>query len=226
MPGPRKWVLLDIPTRRGYLYVTPKPCVGKLCAGPLVPAYMARKYSLTGTAITMYFTPMLGYIKRGESILVSVAARVSGAETMFSVHIKLGSAGGNPQGYLSTFVEPFHIVEGVYKVRPMAPTLGTTIEGIWLGITPELPDMGRIGEAYSVWLREVDDKKKFTPEALQKANDLLEQVCKKHKFNVTPTEVTKGTITISRSDVGFRLGSTFRCLTSDFQTPKDDQVSL
>ena len=182
-----------------------------------------RVYSVN-SQLWVYTRPLIHLLLPGASISVETSA-VKGKGTI-RFHLYLAKQPVFANQYISLLNEPYEVVHEIHPtVIQFAPPLGTIFEGPWAAITDEVPSSRQLGIAYAQWLHRRADFKTFSIEALLKAKELLIRLCEKHEFIFTDEHIRKGAIKIDRRDGAFYIHEQFRCLTSDYHTPKDDQVA-
>ena len=161
-----------------------------------------------------------------RNVELSVAA-VTGETVEFSVFlVRSPDRANDGLPFVSFLREPLEVIQGLYpSAVQLAPLLGVVdAGGARLVLSEERPDEISLGQAFSQWLRARGERAAFTSEALAKAETLLRRACIRHGFNIGGDNVTRGAISISRKDGAFTINGSFRCLTSDYKTPRDDQV--
>ena len=124
--------------------------------------------------------------------------------------------------YLKRSTEPLEAVrEIVPEAIPLVPPLGIVEPDVWYGLfpSPEV-DWARVGRVRQRLISE----RKYSPEAREKAEALLEKICHLYGFTLAKTEVRRGELVISRESASVEIKDSFRCVTSDWNTPVDDQV--
>ena len=224
-----QWLVKDRSIRLGVLPY-PELCHSdKLGTSHISSRWNTRMYPRRiTTPLVLHTRPMISRMHSpcGSHIELSVAA-VSEDTVEFPVFLTGSTESPNTElPYVSILREPLDVIHELYpEAEQIAPLLGIIeTTGTKLVITDEIPDQNALGIAYSRFISGHRERDFFTAEAIAKASDLLMRVCDKHGFKVNGHRVTRGNISISRQDCSFTIAGSFRCLTSDYLTPKDDQV--
>ena len=224
-----QWLIKDRPVRLGVLPYRELLQSDRLRTSHISNTWNTRMYprSIT-TPLVLHSRPMITRMPspRGRFMDLSVGT-VSQDTVEFPVFlIESADSGNRDLPYVSILREPLEVIQQVHPdAEQLAPVLGVVDDtGTKLVVTGEIPDENSLGIAYSRFISSHRELDFFTAEAISKASELLRKVCARHGFQVNQNNVTKGTISISRWDCAFTLKGSFRCLTSDYRTPKDDQV--
>jgi len=187
-------------------------------AGFVPPGAMFRVYK--AGVVNLHTSPMLSNIKHGATILVETYM-VEPPRT-YCANILEVEDGIEGLPFLHMSYIPLNAVQYVYPdINPVLPPEGLLLEHSWLGLT-QSPDLD-YNEIARIQRRLIDEARR-DPEALRKAEELLTRMAAQWGFIVTPTEVRKGELSISRSNAAVHLAGAFRCVTSSIETPLDDQV--
>ena len=224
-----QWILKDRPIRLGVLPYRELVHSDKLKTSHISSRWNTRVYPGRITApLVLHARPMISRISspRGSYMDLSVGA-VSDDTVEFPVFLTETKEPDSPDlPYVSILREPLEVIQELYPdAVQLAPLLGVVeTTGSRLVVTEEIPSENDLGLAYSSFISGHREQDLFTREALRKASDLLRKVCSRHGFKMNQNSVTRGIISISRIDCAFTLNGSFRCLTSDYRTPKDDQV--
>lgn len=224
-----QWIVKDRPIRLGVLPYRELVHSDKVKTSHISTSWNTRMYPRRiTTPLVLHSRPMITRIPspKGSFIELSVGA-VSEDTVEFPVFLIGSTDSGNTDlPYVSILREPLEVIQQVHPdAEQLAPLLGVVEDtGTKLVVTSEIPDENSLGIAFSRFISAHRELDFFTAEAISKASDLLRKVCDKHGFQVNQNKVTRGKIAISRWDCAFTLEGSFRCLTSDYRTPKDDQV--
>ena len=227
-----QWLIKDKPARLGILpYLELSNC-DKQHTSHISSKWNTRVYPDTiSPPLIIHSRPMISRISSPVTMEVNLSVSViSGdvSDIQFPVFlVQPDESDKSTPPFVSLLQEPLEVIQELYPdAIQIAPLLGiANTTGNKLVLTDQLPDEARLGLAYSRFISARKEVDVFAPDALAKAEELLRKVAAHHGFNVTKHDVTRGKICISRWDCAFTIRGGFRCLTSDFNTPRDDQVA-
>ncbi len=172
----------------------------------------------------VHTAPMVERMISGRPATFSMASASTDGETKFHVFVRQQEGEGNG-AYLSLVQEPLEVVQMAYpEAEQIAPPLGVVQTGARWVLTNVSYDAVHVGYTFASMIRDRKDEDTFGLKALKKAGGLLQRMCSRHGFEFSETQVTKGSLVISRKDCALTIGGSFRCLTSDYNLPRDDQV--
>jgi|SRR3989344_2495390 len=197
-----------------------------LGAGKISPHYFRRLYKdpILGN-IWLYAIPKIDMMKRDMPVYLSAFVEGEIISKRFHVDITKSNENIDNTRYFAIFLEPIGVVSSVYEnVSQLVPPLGIERQVPWIGLLESIPDFNLIGQEFHRVLGSRKDRQKFSADSIEKASILLHKIAGIHGFNVYSDRIEKGCIVINRQDCSFWINGSFRCLTSNYNTPKDDQV--
>ena len=224
-----RWLLRNTQARLGVLPYRELHNSDKQGSSHVSNQWNVRVYPTSITSpLVLHSRPMMSRMspQHAKNIDLSVGV-VSGETVEFPVFlVSSPDLPDEERPYVSLLQEPMEVIHELYPdAVQLAPLLGVVeTAGARLVLTQERPDENSLGRAFNRFICTRSEWHVFTPEALAKAEARLRSVCMKHGFDINRDTVTRGSISINRRNCAVTINGSFRCLTSDHETPPDDQV--